>query len=410
MTASKYLILPAALLFCGLCTIGFITELQAFAYTYTFSISPSSRQKYRHRRYSSRCHPCTCSKATSGVGINGGCEKSEETVRVRDLLSDLPTPTLLVELSLAENALKNTTMSLDDVLSVLSSERFPEILDPASSSSNNNNNDEVEKTLCELLLDGSIFMHTQVTDTSVRDRINRDYGSGKSSVIGRVDACPKQHISGGAYLGIGLSNHHVGGYYWARGMGIGASLEAHGVAFRGVRGSISEKRTEESDDNDRSSSSNDSSEEEDSGIISGAVFAPNNGGSTTGGELYWKRRSSDPAKSYSSGGGNEGDIASAALCRGNTTDESSNSNDGKRSEWADFLVPGDTVQLIPYNAARVLRKSVFQRLVGVRRVGRPLGADPIVERLWKREAPATEDESSRSNSNSTTHHGPWVPL
>uniref|UniRef100_A0A7S4AK37 Uncharacterized protein n=1 Tax=Pseudo-nitzschia australis TaxID=44445 RepID=A0A7S4AK37_9STRA len=396
MTPKKQLILPAALLFGAFSIIGFITELQAFTYTYTYSTCPSSRQKYSPRRHSSGCHPYTCSKVTSGVGVNGGYDKSEETVRVRDLLSDLPTPTLLIELSLAENALKNTNMSLDDALSILSSEHFPEILKPASSSSNNNN-DEVEKTLCELLLDGSIFMHTQVTDTSIRDRINRDYGSGKSSVIGRVDACPKQHVSGGAYLGIGLSNHHVGGYYWARGMGIGASLEAHGVAFRGVQGSISEKRVEESDHNNSSSSN--FSEEENSAIST-----------TAGGELYWKRRSLDPAKGDSSGGGSGSDTASAALCRGNTTDKSSNSNDGKRSEWADFLVPGDTVQLIPYSAARVLRESTFQRLVGVRRVGRPLGADPIVERLWKREAPATEDESGRSNCISTTHHGPWVPL
>ena len=264
--------------------------------------------------------------------------KGEDSVRVRDLLSDLPTPTLLIELSLAESALNHTSMSLDDFLQH----------DAASVSSS------------DATLDGCLFVHTSVVDTSARDRINQDLGSGKSPVIGSVDVCSQQqqqqqHVPGGAFLGIGLSNHHVGGYYWARGMGIGASLEAHGVAFRD------------------------------------AAAATGGGG---GGELYWEKRGSDPTTTN----------AEASVSRGATTDESSNSNDGKRSEWADFLVCGDTVQLIPYNATRVLRESAFQRLVGVRRVGRPLGADPIVERLWKRESSAADESGSRS------HFESWTPI
>lgn len=276
---------------------GSITRLVAFT-------SSHSRQR--------RCRHCRISNGFDGtqstttiVSLKSGVAKGEDSVKVRDLLSDLPTPTLLIELSLAESALNHTSMNLDDCLQ-----------------------QQLASTMAAAL-DGSVFVHTKITDTSVRDGINKDRGSGKSPLIGGVDASFQKHVPGGAFLGIGLSNHHVGGYYWARGMGIGSSQEAHGVAFR------------------------DASQ-------------------TNGGELYWTKRESE------SGNGGSG------VLRGVTTDESSNSNDGKRSEWADFLVRGDTVQLIPYNATKVLFASGFERLVGVRRVGRPLGSDPIVERLWKR--------------------------
>lgn len=134
---------------------------------------------------------------------------SSNVVRAGDLLSDLPTPSLLLELSLAEASIQPSVISsLDDALNDVS-------------------------TLASL--DGSIFVHTSVTDTSFRDAITQEQGSGKSQVICRVDA---PSIPGGAYLGIGLANHHVGGYYWARGMGMGASLPAHGVLFNGTSGEL----------------------------------------------------------------------------------------------------------------------------------------------------------------------------
>ena len=128
------------------------------------------------------------------------------------------------------------------------------------------------------------------------------------------------------------ANHHVGGYYWARGMGMGASLPAHGIHVRPV---------------------------------SGDGGAQDNNADYSYSELYWKKR----------GPGSD------AM---ETTEESSNSNDGKRSEWADFLVIGDTVQLVPEHVASVLNDSPFEFLLGVRRIGRPLGADPIVEKIWTR--------------------------
>ena len=57
---------------------------------------------------------------------------------------------------------------------------------------------------------------------------------------------------------------------------------------------------------------------------------------------------------------------------------------GKRSEWADFVAVKDTLQLIPESPVEVLTNaSLFETLLGVRRIGRPMGADPIVETIWK---------------------------
>jgi hypothetical protein len=224
---------------------------------------------------------------------------------IGDLLGDLPTPSLLIELSLAENSMKSTNTSLDDIFSK------PSITTTTTITTS-------------LLLDGAVFVHTKVTDTSVRDEITSQQGSGTSHVIAQVDT---SFLPGGAYLGIGLANHHAGGYYWARGMGMGASLPAHGIAVRPCSSSSSS-------------------------------------------ELYWRKRG-------------------PGVDATETTEESSNSNDGKRSEWADFLVVGDTVQLVPHEINQVLFNSTttttFTTLLGVRRIGRPLGADPIVEKIWIRD-------------------------
>jgi hypothetical protein len=243
------------------------------------------------------------SRATHPVSTIIACRSTQtsDAVRVGDLLSDLPTPSLMIELSLAEGAVgkDNNPLSLDDILK-----------------------DTKYLSTSNISLDGALFIHTKVADTSVRDAITEEQGSGKSHVICQVDALPTL-IPGGAFLGIGLANHHVGGYYWARGMGIGASLPAHGIHFRACEDS------------------------------------------ENGGELYWRKRG-------------------PGVDARETTEDSSNSNDGKRSEWADFVAVGDTVQLVPEDAAEVMKNSPFSTLLGVRRIGRPLGADPIVEKVWIR--------------------------
>ena len=134
----------------------------------------------------------------------------------------------------------------------------------------------------------------------------------------------------------------MGGYYWARGMGIGASLPAHGIAFG----------RQEDDAKSSDTTAGDSTK--------------------STGELFWKKRG-------------------PGVDATETTEESSNSNDGKRSEWADFVAVGDTVQLVPESSFQVLTTSnKFHTLIGMKRIGRPLGADPIVEKLWSR-APGTTE-------------------
>ncbi|KAL7436065.1 hypothetical protein ACHAXH_003758 [Discostella pseudostelligera] len=154
----------------------------------------------------------------------------------------------------------------------------------------------------------------------------------------------------GARLVLGLNNHHVGSYYWARSAGGGSSMEAPGVIFGSSGGSQS---------------------------------------AGSRGILRWI---------------NEGGP------------EACNSNDGKRSEWVNFLRRGDTVQLVPMDgqdsilqfSSRFgkLESSTFAgvnhdddhtfeqredfaarhrssiRVFGVSSQGRPMGSEPEVVCEW----------------------------
>lgn len=57
-----------------------------------------------------------------------------------------------------------------------------------------------------------------------------------------------------------------------------------------------------------------------------------------------------------------------------------NSNDGKRSEWVNFLRVGDQVQLRPADdpAATCILDFFTDAVYGVSSEGRPLGAEPYV--------------------------------
>jgi hypothetical protein len=112
----------------------------------------------------------------------------------------------------------------------------------------------------------------------------------------------------GAQLVLGLNNHHVGSYYWARSAGSGAAMEAPGILF------------------------------------------------DTGGILRWKNP------------------RGPMEC---------NSNDGKRSEWANFLRKGDTVQLLPLNVEEAILSAMKSDCIfGVSSEGRPLGSEPQVVCKW----------------------------
>lgn len=320
-----------------------ITIGNAFTHDYVFQRKHHKRMKYRTPTDALfiKNNPSSSFLSQSMSMLSS---KKDSIVKVGDILGDLPTPSLLIELSLAEGSIqskstkdRNGSTDPNTKKGHVKEDEFTNVLN--------------HRILSHELLQGSIFIHTKVIDTSVRDAITKTQGSGKSYIICQVDAKDIHCGSSGAYLGIGLANHKEGNYYWARGMGMGASLPAHGIAFRP------------------------SSNPDTTDTITSTT-------TTSGGELYWKKRG--PGRDATE-----------------NTEESSNSNDGKRSEWADFLVVGDTVQLIPENLLEVLftqsssslSSSHFQFLYGVRRIGRPLGADPIVEKIWFRNTIDNDDPS-----------------
>lgn len=129
-----------------------------------------------------------------------------------------------------------------------------------------------------------------------------------STFLVQVDLTPEWCGKSGAQLVLGLNNHHVGSYYWARSAGSGAAMEAPGILF------------------------------------------------DSGGILRWQNP--------------RGPVE----C---------NSNDGKRSEWANFLRKGDTVQLLPLNVEEAILSAVKSDCIfGVSSEGRPLGSEPQVICQW----------------------------
>ena len=70
-------------------------------------------------------------------------------------------------------------------------------------------------------------------------------------------------------------------------------------------------------------------------------------------------------------------------------EERVNSNDGKRSEWVDFLREGDQIQFVPSSPVTCLRALMASapspgeiEVYGLRRAGRPRGSEPVVECTW----------------------------
>ena len=139
---------------------------------------------------------------------------------------------------------------------------------------------------------------------------------GGKPFLAELDLPPSLCGSDGARLVLGLNNHHVGSYYWARSAGAGSSMDAIGVAFV-------------DDGND-------------------------------GGVLCWE------------------DEGGPMAC---------NSNDGKRSEWCNFLRPADTVQLVPMGSTGEDALAAFLEkagcIFGVSSENRPMGSEPEVVCAWK---------------------------
>jgi hypothetical protein len=157
------------------------------------------------------------------------------------------------------------------------------------------------------LVRDAAYVHTTVT------RGKQPTDDSSTSFLAQLDSPPD--IQDVTQLVLGLNNHHVGSYYWARSAGAGAAMEAPGVMV-----------------SDTSA-------------------------------LQWQS--------------NEGFIE----C---------NSNDGKRSEWVNFLQKGDTVQLLLVMLQEDKQlpdkeTSILQGLpvFGVSSKGRPMGSEPEVVCKWK---------------------------
>ena len=342
-------------------------------------------------------------------------------VKVGDLLNDLPTPSLVLEMSLLERFFteRNLNCSVNEFLA--NPIHYLTKMQPDDNDDSiNHKNDNIDNHLDFRAL----YVHTRVTSTAAESspqgaKISYSIGQtppldqsegtleslssfSSSRFICTVDTpwnclaqerqqqqqeeTAVQHEQLGAYLGLGLANHHVGGYYWARSMGIGASLPAHGIAF-GPSSILS--------------SFNNSNNN-----ISKASHPAHSDPKREGGIIYWKKQGpgQNPAE---------------------TTEESSNSNDGKRSEWVDFLEVDDTIQLVPYHPLEILTSdqqhcpsndccSFLQTLIGVQRIGRPLGADPIVEQIWVKQPQEQQpvlsgDHEENKDDNDKSNCG-WLPI
>ena len=148
------------------------------------------------------------------------------------------------------------------------------------------------------------------------DGADASVGKDGKPFLAELDLPPSLCGSDGARLVLGLNNHHVGSYYWARSAGAGSSMDAIGVAFV-------------DNGNDR-------------------------------GALCWE------------------DEGGPMAC---------NSNDGKRSEWCNFLRPADTVQLIPMGStgedALVEFLDHAGCVFGVSSENRPMGSEPEVVCVWR---------------------------
>mmetsp|Transcript_21704 Transcript_21704/g.40919 ORF Transcript_21704/g.40919 Transcript_21704/m.40919 type:complete len:303 (-) Transcript_21704:1616-2524(-) len=278
------------------------------------------------------------------------------------LLSDLPTPSFIIDTQALRRHIVGppiTTEKQDASIIFAPSIRCPTnklLLHPSILLRPENNNDHdtsnnIEKGKSTTIIDCEFqftegqsaigYLHSSV----VRGRGEAVPGEDDpiSTFLAEIDLDPTL-CGGDAQLVLGLNNHHVGGYYWARSAGTGSSMEAPGVWY-GPGGGGVEKGSDDDSKN---------------------VPMKNKRGL-----LRWLNE--------------EGFTA----C---------NSNDGKRSEWVNFLRKGDTVQFVPGDGQHALLQFRDQfgkqsddgkmddssiRVFGISSQGRPMGSEPEVVCEWR---------------------------
>jgi len=250
------------------------------------------------------------------------------------LMSDLPTPSFVMDMQALQRRTNRMRPELDPTLlpslhiSKYDCTLFPTNMKPTSNAAINSKNSEATLLQSDMIFDDTSiddkvgYLHTSVIKSKQDAEDGRDEPI--STFLAEIDLIPTlcgtpclpESNTNLATLVLGLNNHHVGSYYWARSAGAGAAMDAPGIQY---------------DASDKSR-----------------------------GILRWET------------------IGGPIEC---------NTNDGKRSEWANFLRVSDTVQLIPSNSEDTLMTFVnasfeTSRIYGVSSDGRPLGSEPEVVCQW----------------------------
>lgn len=179
--------------------------------------------------------------------------------------------------------------------------------------------------LCELEdeLRGAVYLHTRVTRRmidSTRAGATGTLGGGRyhRDASYAIATLDAVFPPGGAFLAMGLNNHWDADYYWARSAGKNSNRPAPGIGVR----------------------------------------------AGSDGFAQVVRLSEVEAAAAQAGGGGI------------------QPNDGKWSEWVEFLKPGDEIDLVPNSPMAVIRQAPAGCVIGVSRAGRPLGAEPYVSVEW----------------------------
>lgn len=235
------------------------------------------------------------------------------------LMSDLPTPSLVIDMQAMQRYVDTSTGQKSSPIPPFTLSDDRGVLRPCEIASEQSHIFDCKAPPIRIgdahNIEAFCYLHSSVV--RAREEAMEGHDDPISTFLAEIDLTPSLCGSAGApELVLGLNNHHVGSYYWARSAGSGASMEAPGVlvAMKGDRGS-----------------------------------------------LRWKKQ-----------GG-------PSVC---------NSNDGKRSEWVNFLRAGDTIQLLPFvvddailcmSASKGNSKFIF----GVSSKNRPLGSEPKVVCEWR---------------------------
>jgi len=251
---------------------------------------------------------------------------AQQNINALMLLSDVPTPSFIIDMQALRRIAEPPLNDNGDIPSI----RCPKnnlLLQPISNTKRNNKVIDCQFPTVEGQ-QAIGYLHTTVTRG--RDDAIPDEDEPISTFLAEIDLDPTL-CRNDAHLVLGLNNHHVGSYYWARSAGAGSSMEAPGVGYG-------------------SSQSN------------------------SKGVLRWL------------------DEGGPTAC---------NSNDGKRSEWVNFLRRHDTVQLLPNDGQDTLlefykRQSLSRidedrkgeentstRIFGISNEGRPMGSEPAVVCEWR---------------------------